>query len=593
VLIHAATGGVGLAALEVARRAGAQIYATAGSPEKRAYLRSLGVEHVYDSRTLDFTDEVLVDTGGRGVDLVLNSLAGDAIAASLRALAPRGRFLEIGKRDIYDNSQLGLSPFRKNLSFFALDLARMVEEDRAEVAELFQTVVRLLETHELAPLPVTSYPVADAADAFRLMAQARHIGKLVVRLAGEPVELITSGALVIRQDASYLITGGLGALGLETARWLARRGARHLALLGRGEPSPAAREAISQLEAAGVRVLVLRCDVANADDVAATLDVVDATLPPLRGVFHAAGLLADATLLQLDRGRLADALAPKVAGAWNLHRQTIGRPLDCFVLFSSVAAILGLPGQANYAAANAFLDALAHQRRAAGLPALSVNWAPWAGVGLAAAAANRGARLEAQGLESLDPARGFAALERLLEQGATNVAVLRLDIARWAAANPGAVTPFFDQLREGGAVDTTAPGLREALLAAAPDRRLPLLEEFVREQLTEVLRLTPDRLAAGTSLKSLGLDSLMALELRNRLEAGSGLVLSATLAWNYPTIAALTEHLATRLEIPLDVQEPIGTSVPASDELAALSQQEVAVLLEDELDAIAKLLGTD
>ncbi|HEX2282010.1 MAG TPA: polyketide synthase dehydratase domain-containing protein, partial [Thermomicrobiales bacterium] len=204
VLIHAATGGVGLAAIELARRAGAQVFATAGSPEKRSYLSDLGVEHVYDSRTLAFADEVLADTGGRGVDVVLNSLSGDAIAASLHALAPRGRFVEIGKRDIYENTQLGLSPFRKNLSYFALDIARMVEEDRGEVAELFQKVVRLLDDHEVNPLPVSVFRASAAAEAFRTMAQARHIGKLVVKIDDEPVDIVTSGSLVIRPDASYL-----------------------------------------------------------------------------------------------------------------------------------------------------------------------------------------------------------------------------------------------------------------------------------------------------------------------------------------------------------------------------------------------------
>jgi acyl carrier protein len=312
-------------------------------------------------------------------------------------------------------------------------------------------------------------------------------------------------------------------------------------------------------------------------------------------VFHAAGLLADATVLQLDRERLDACLAPKVAGAWNLHSQTTGRPLDCFVLFSSVAAILGLPGQANYAAANAYLDALAYRRRAEGLPALSVNWAPWAGIGLAAAEANRGARLEAQGLESLDPARGLAALGSLLDQDVTAAAVLQLDLERWAEAHPAAGTPFYELARE-GASDTAAAGLRETLLLAAADRRLTLLEGFVREQLTHVLRLAPERLGTGTPLKSLGLDSLMALELRNRLESGSGLALSATLAWNYPTIAALAEHLAARLEIPLGDPAPIDAGsqpVAVADELAALSQDEVADLLEDELVAIASLLGTD
>jgi acyl carrier protein len=305
--------------------------------------------------------------------------------------------------------------------------------------------------------------------------------------------------------------------------------------------------------------------------------------------------LADATLSQLDRSRFDECLAPKVAGAWNLHTQTAGRPLDCFVLFSSIAALLGLPGQANYAAANAYLDALAHHRRSAGLPALSVNWAPWAGIGLAAAEEQRGGRLEAQGLESLSPARGIAALERLLSQDATEIAVLRLDLARWAETHPGAGAPFFEALRDGGEVKA-APGLRDELLGVAPDRRLSLLEGFVRQQLSQVLRLAPERLTAGTPLKSLGLDSLMTLELRNRLEAGSGIALSATLAWNYPTIEALAEHLAARLELPLAMPQPSDSdngSASLEEELEELSQDEIANQLREELDAIEQLLRAD
>jgi len=604
VLIHAAAGGVGLAAVQLCQRAGATIFATAGSPAKRDYLRSLGIEHVMDSRSLDFAEQVLALTDGRGVDLVLNSLVGEAIPASLATLAPRGRFLEIGKRDIEANSRIGLAPFKQNLSFFAIDLARLTEEDPAYVAGLFHEVMALVAAGELHPLPTSVLPFDEAAEAFRTMAQARHIGKLVLSLRERPatVEAAPAPVAPVRADATYLITGGLGGLGLEVARWLVARGARHLALLGRGAPSAEASAAITKLEAAGARVLTLRADVAARVQLRAALAQLRAELPPLRGVVHAAGLLADATLAQLTPEGLRAALAPKVAGALHLHELTLGDSLDMFVLFSSAAALLGLAGQANYAAGNAFLDTLAHQRRAAGLPALSINWGPWAEVGLAAAQTNRGARLSGQGLGSIAPAEGLAALELLLGEGATQAAVMRFDERAWAASSPGAAVPplLAALLAAPATVRPATQGLREALLAADPGRRRrTLLEEAVRAQLAQVLRIAPERIDRQRPLKAMGLDSLMALELRTRLELQTGLTLSATLAWNYPTVAILAEFLAGRMALPLDAQaQPASAEQAAAPTLEAsereqFAQDELEAMLSDELAAVDRLLKAE
>jgi NADPH:quinone reductase-like Zn-dependent oxidoreductase/acyl carrier protein len=603
VLIHAAAGGVGLAALQLALRAGATVFATAGSPAKRDFLRSLGIQHVYDSRSLDFADQIRADTAGAGVDVVLNSLSGPAIPRSLDLLAPRGRFLEIGKRDIYADSHIGLAPFRKNLSFFAIDLARWTEEDPAGVVELFQTVMGLAAAGEVKPLPSRIYPIGQVADAFRIMAQARHIGKVVVAVGDEPARLAHDRVSIVRADATYLITGGLGGLGLETAEWLAARGARHIALLGRRAPSSAARQAITRIEAGGARVLVLAADVADSAQLAEAMEAVRTTLPPLCGVIHAAGVLADATLAQMDRERLLDALAPKVRGAWNLHALTREMPLDFFVFFSSVAALFGLPGQANYAAGNAFLDALAHQRHASGLPALSVNWGPWAEVGLAAAERNRGERLADRGLGSLSRSEGLAALEALLRAGTTQATVMRFDPRRWATASRSVATSLLAGL---GAAPAALAGqdasLRAAVLAAEPGKaRRSVLESFLREQLARVLQTVPDRIEGHKPLKAMGLDSLMALELRNLLEAGSGLSLSATLAWNYPTVGALAGHLADLLAVPLDghangsaqaeadPESPLANASP--DTSMDASADDIEAVLNAELAAAERLLG--
>jgi acyl transferase domain-containing protein len=406
VLIHSASGGVGLAAVQLAQMVGAEIFATAGSPEKRDYLRGLGIEHVMDSRSLDFAREIMTITGGEGVDVVLNSLAGEAIPASLSVLTPYGRFLEIGKRDIYQNRRLGLEPFKRNLSFFAIDLSRVIAERPSLATRCLRQVLDYVRSGALRPLPYQTFAAEAVGDAFHHMAQARHIGKLVLDFTADAVRATVPP---IRGDATYLITGGTGGLGLTTADWLVDQGARYLVLASRSGADGAARDVITRLERRGASVTVALADISNASTVTGLLHQIAAEQPPLRGVVHAAGLLDDATLAQMTPEQFWRVQAPKVDGAWHLHTQTRNLPLDFFWLYSSVASVIGSPGQGNYAAANAFLDGLAQQRQAQGLPALSINWGPWAEVGLAADRADRGGRLAARWLGSLTPSHGPAA----------------------------------------------------------------------------------------------------------------------------------------------------------------------------------------
>jgi acyl transferase domain-containing protein/acyl carrier protein len=602
VLIHAAAGGVGLAALQIAQRAGAEIFATAGSAEKRALLRSLGVSHVMDSRSLAFADEVRDATGGEGVDVVLNSLAGEAISRSLDSLRPFGRFLEIGKRDIHRNAPLGLAPFRKSLSYFAIDLDRMIRERPELVGALLREVMALFESKALSPIPHRTFPVGDLAEAFRHMAQARHTGKIVLRVAGEApaIEAEAARPALDFSEGTYLITGGLGGLGLEVAGWMAARGARHVALVGRSGLTSAAKEATDALTRGGVEVRVVRADVTDEAELARALAEVETSMPPLRGVVHAAGVLDDASVLRLDRSRLDAVMGPKVAGAWNLHTLTAERRLDHFVLFSSAMSLLGSPGQANYAAGNAFLDALAAHRRARGVPALAVSWGPWSDVGLAAARADRGARLARRGLGSLRPEQGLAALGRLLRARVAHSVVMPFDAGAWCGSDPAAASsPLLARLaREQGseasgrAAGAALGGVREALLAVEPGRpRRARLESHLRERVAQVLRLVPGRVDWNKPLRALGLDSLMGLELRNRLEADLGLKLPATLVWNHPTVAALVPNLAERMGIPLGGTEP-GRGRPGApggdegiaqvlDEIEKMTAQEAQRLLAE------------
>ncbi|HEX8089839.1 MAG TPA: SDR family NAD(P)-dependent oxidoreductase, partial [Blastocatellia bacterium] len=300
VLIHAASGGVGLAAVRIAQRAEAEIFATAGSVEKRDFLRAMGIEHVFDSRSLSFADEIKRVTGGEGVDVILNSLAGEAIASGLSILREGGRFIELGRRDIYGNAQLGLRPFQQNLSFFAFDLARLIER-QPSIGDVFREALDEYIDEGQAALPYQAFPIADMVSAFRLKAQAKHTGKIVIAMQGESlkVEPAAQDLAQLNAEATYLITGGLGGLGLKIAERMIEQGARHLVLMSRSNISPAAQKAVEALKRAA-EVIVARADVSKRKQVAKLIDSIRTTMPPLRGVVHAAGLLDDGILLQLS-----------------------------------------------------------------------------------------------------------------------------------------------------------------------------------------------------------------------------------------------------------------------------------------------------
>jgi acyl transferase domain-containing protein/NADPH:quinone reductase-like Zn-dependent oxidoreductase/aryl carrier-like protein len=556
VLIHSASGGVGLAAIQLARRIGAEVLATAGTPEKREYLRGLGIEAVMDSRTLDFADEVIRRTGGRGVDAVLNSLPGEAIARGIACLADHGRFLEIGKRDIYQNARLGLLPFHRNLSFFAIDLDRVIRERPALLGSMLREIVRRVDSGELDPLPSREWPIREAVDALRFMQSGKHIGKVVLTFRERPDAILPAEdePLRFRSDASYLITGGLGGFGLAVARWLAERGAGTIVLMGRrGADAPEASRAVAELEALGARVVVHAADVTKESDVAAVLAAIDRDGPPLRGVFHAAMVLEDALLTNLDRERMDRVLAPKLAGTWNLHMQTAGRSLDWFVMFSSLSSVFGHAGQGNYASANAFLDAMAWYRRALGSPALTVNWGYLGEVGYLARRAELGERLERQGVLSFSVRQALALLEKAMQRQHVQISVMRVEWSRWRGLGvTGRVSPRFAHLccQAGGADGRAADGevpRRETILAAGPEQRSGMVEALLHDKVARVLGTSPDRLDGDRPLLQLGIDSLMAVELRNWLEGELRVDLPIVELMRSPSLTGLAAILVERL----------------------------------------------
>ncbi|WP_405853292.1 type I polyketide synthase [Streptomyces sp. NBC_00090] len=555
VLIHSAAGGLGLAAVGVAKALGATVIATAGTESKRAGLRALGIDHVFDSRDLSWAEDVAWVTGGRGVDVVLNSLSGAAIDLGLAALAEDGRFVEVGKRDIYASRTISLRDFAKGISFSAVDVAGLITRRPERFARLLDTVWQRVTDGTLPPLPVTPYAFDRAAEVLRTMARGEHTGKLVLtdpgRVTAVVPEPLPEGRL--RPDASYLLSGGLGALGLSLAEHLADHGARSLVLLGRSAPGDAALRRIEALRVRGTTVTTFPVDVADRDGLAAVLDRVRVELPPLRGVFHAAGVLDDAVVANLTGAQLDRVLAPKVDGARHLDALTEDDPLDLFVLFSSVAGLVGNPGQAGYAAGNVYMDALAQARRHRGRPALAVQWGPFADIGLAADEAIRGERLADHGMTGFTAAEGWQALFHLLDAPGQVVSYVPLDARHWFDAYPEtAAQPSWRAIAElakdgsGGG----AGGAEEFLgrLRGAGDTERPVLVEGkIRELAGRVLRLEAGSIDREAPFKSLGLDSLMSLELRNRLEMAFGMKLSPTLLWTYGTTAALAGMLTGRL----------------------------------------------
>jgi acyl transferase domain-containing protein/acyl carrier protein len=584
VLIHAAAGGVGLAAVQIAQRLGAEVYATAGSPEKHRVLRALGVKHVFSSRSLDFAAQIQEATGGRGVHVALNSLAGDFIPKTLSALGDRGRFVEIGKTGIWDAAAVRAA--RPDVTYHTLYLGEIFERDPVRTEAMLHQLAESIEVGSLRPLPLHRFDLEDAARGFRYMAQARHIGKVVLSpaSAGTP----RGGAAAVAADATYLVTGGLGSLGLHVAGWLVDAGAREIVLVGRRAPSASALQAIAALESRGARVVTLEANLAQRGDVDRVLARIATAMPPLRGIVHAAGVLDDGVILEQTWARLAGVMAPKVLGAWNLHEATRSLPLDFFVLFSSIASALGSPGQSNYAAANAVLDALAHHRRGQGLPGLSINWGPWSDGGMAAGAAHQiSQRWRDRGLASLTPDEAIRAFGAALEGADAQVAIVNMD---WAAyLRPFARVPG---LLQSVAPDAGVPpagavtSLADTLAGAPPVRRMPMLVDYVHGRALHVLGLPGSHpLDPDQGLRDVGLDSLMAVELRNELQSRVAVHLPTTLAFDYPTVNAIAKHLAAALALDTGVpraeaQAPVDSF---AEQLGDLSDADAEALLNAEL----------
>jgi acyl transferase domain-containing protein/NADPH:quinone reductase-like Zn-dependent oxidoreductase/NAD(P)-dependent dehydrogenase (short-subunit alcohol dehydrogenase family) len=602
ILIHAAAGGVGLAAIQEAQRLGAVVYATAGSEAKREYLHGLGLEGVFDSRSIAFETEVLKATGFRGVDVVLNSLAGDKIAGGLRTLARHGRFIELGEQTVLTDSEV--KAHRPDVSYHRVHLRAALAEMTPEADALLGSVFRDAEAGLLKPLPWKRFDLQNPAEAFRFMATAQHIGRVLLGSA------FSSDRFTFRRDGAYIVTGGFSGLGRLVVEWLARQGVGCVLALARSQPDAETQTLFSDLQDSGTAIVALRCDVSDSAALARAIQAIPSCFV-LRGVFHAAGALDDAALPQQTLQRFNNVLAAKVAGAWNLHQLTQTTPLDCFVLFSSAAGVLGSRGQANHAAGNAWMDALAHYRRERlKQTALSINWGAWSGTG-AAVRHNVVERSERAGIAAIPPADGLSILRRLIEEDRTQVLVSGVNWEMWsehataeAAANadllsrvlfsplPADAEPSLHShsVHVGGAVQDSWKAL---LLGASAMRQFSILEARVEERIRAVLSLpATEALEGGRPLQEYGLDSLLSIELRNALSADLEVKLPATTLFDYPTLVSLTKWLFHDVldlrfggEAVNQPPEP-AKKQDAVEGIASLSDEEVERLFQQKMAEI-------
>lgn len=571
ILIHAGAGGVGLAAIQIAQSIGAEIFATAGSESKRDFLRQLGVPHVMNSRTLEFANQTMTITGKEGIDVVLNSLPGEAIDHSLSVLRAYGRFLEIGKTDIYQNRMVGLLPFQDNLSYHAIDLDRMLRQRPEKVRELFADVMRGFDDDRYQPLPLKEFAVEQTRDAFRYMAQRKNIGKVVVSiLPGDERDTVTLPEEVDSSRGTYLITGGLGALGRRVATSLSEQGVRHIVLLSRRDPAQDGDETLQMLRAEGVCVRAIQADVCDYDALRHAVASLPDGFPPLRGVVHAAGVLSDGVLYDMSLGTLDKVMRPKVLGAWNLHRLTSHDPEIELVLFSSVSSILGSPGQANYAAGNAFLDALAHHRQATGLRGVAINWGPWAEAGMAVGE-GRSSHLASHGMELLPPEPSLDVMHRLLDARVPQTTVMRVkwgELLRSYRANlPPLLVDIAAEIDRESGQQGGSEGVdhefRLQLQQADVETRVQLLREYFLSQLSFIMGLEGTGIDCDQPLNSIGLDSLMAIELKNQVETRLDLVLPMARFMEGPTVNSLAELVSELLSIDSEsppALAPVGAS---------------------------------
>lgn len=583
VLIHAAAGGVGQAAVQLAQLAGAEVYATA-SPSKWPLLRAQGVRHIMNSRSLEFTEQIHWATEGRGVTVVLNSLNKEFVPASVKCLAPGGRFVELGKIGIWSTQQMKSE--RPDVEYHNFDLSEYPAAEFNRINQtILQTVTRHIAQGELRPLPCATYSLDEVEEAFSVLSQGRNQGKLVLTFPAS--REATAPGIHVRPDRTYLVTGGWGALGIEALRKLVQEGARHLAVISRHPPSAEAIQQQAQALGADVVLTVHQGDVSQSDDVQRILANISAQIP-LGGVIHTAGVLADGPLSKQTWDSFERVLQPKVYGTWNLHQAIHEQrqqrknqpPLDFFVTYSSISAVLGATGQANYASGNAFMDTLMQWRFAHGQAGHSINWGPWADVGMAAGLSKTQIQgIEERGIKFVKPAQGMRTLFDVLAQGRAQTMIGEFDWARYVG-NQALSEALFKVVLPNGLAPSVSLDI-DALKRQPKAERDSAIRQLLRDKVAAVLRFdSAQDIEADAKFIELGLDSLAAVELKNALESALRMPLPTSALFDYPAIASLTEFISQQMAPTQPADQAVDTDSSVHDLSDEEADAELAALRE-------------
>ncbi|MEM8831400.1 MAG: SDR family NAD(P)-dependent oxidoreductase, partial [Cyanobacteria bacterium P01_G01_bin.19] len=573
ILIHAAAGGVGLAAIQIAQNIGAEIYATASTP-KWELLKSMGVTKIMNSRNLDFAEEVMPATNNQGVDVVLNSLSGEFIAKSIAVLKDNGRFIEIGKQDIWTKNDVLRE--KLNIKYHIVDLWLITQEKPELIQQMLGQLSQQFIAKQLKPLPITKFDSNKAIAAFRYMQQGKHQGKIIITPPSQHFE------------GTYLIAGGMGAIGLRIAQWLIDKGVENLVLIGRNDIKPQYQDLLEKLQEKS-HITCIKADISNTEQLKQALKIIKLTLPTLKGIVHCAGVTSDRTIAQQDWNSFAKVLAPKTQGAWNLHDLTQEYDLENFIMFSSAASLIGSSGQANYCAANVFLDALAHLRRSLGLPGISINWGAWRNTGLAADA-NITASLEQKGINAIEPERGIEILEELLLDNPRQMGVIPINWDTWQKNNT--VTNFYENLIDGDRFKTDSTEnstVKQQLLNASYEQKKILLVEQISQQVGNILGTKDiNQIDLELGFSELGLDSLSSVELRNKLQSIYNIKLPSTVIFDYFNIKSLANHLLSLLftSKSLSIEEQTIVEERQLLDIENISETEAEKLLLQELEDI-------
>lgn len=577
ILIHNGTGGVGLAAIQYAQYVGAEIFTTAGSEEKREYLRKLGVKNVYDSRSLDFVKQIKEDTNGYGVDVVINAIAGEALYQSFELLASYGRFVEIGKRDITENNGLPMQQFNNNISFLGIDVDRLMMERPEVVRQIHRDIEKFYEEGVFKAVNTHLFDAKDAVEAFNFMLQSKHIGKVVINFNNQEVEVpLRKEKKQIDKDATYLITGGTGGFGLQIAKWLANKGVSQLVLASRsGAKSDEAKSAIKEIEALGTKVYADPIDITDLNALNSVISKIKKEMPSLKGIIHGAVVLDDGFIVDMNRDRFVTSYHAKVGGALNLHHATKDIPLDFFVSFSSISALIGNAGQANYVSANTFLDQFARFRNANGMAATTINLGVLGEVGVAARDANVTAILESGGIYGFTTAQALEGLGVVIENSPAQVGMFDVDWARWSSINQkSAQSSRFRELAESkGSGSGGSDKLSElaAEISVLPENeRLTYMENATAEELAKVLKLSIEKIDKSRGINFLGVDSLIAVELGRAIQARFGLEVSTMELLSGPNVTQLASALLEKL-----------SATGLMSDLDTLSEEELDAMLAE------------